>query len=270
MLTFPNIDPVMLQLGPIKLRWYGMMYLTGFVIGYYLLRRQIREGVFRITEYQLGGLSTAMILGVILGARIGYVLFYDFMAYMRDPLEIFALWKGGMSFHGGLLGTLVAGYIYCRNEKVDYLSTADRVAVVAPVGLGLGRIANFINAELYGRQTDVPWAMVFPGGGPVPRHPSQLYESFLEGLVLFTVLWLLRKRLMKQGQLLGSFLVLYAVFRSSVEFVRQPDAHIGVMFGFLTRGQILSTVMLCVGAWLLIRARKLEPAPIQVPELEDS
>lgn len=256
MLTYPKIDPVLLHLGPIQIRWYGTMYLLGFLFGYLLLRKQIREGLFRITMDQLGGLSTALILGVVLGGRLGYVLFYDFVSYLRHPLEIFAIWKGGMSFHGGLIGTLVAGYIFCRREGLSYLSVADRVAVVVPIGLGLGRLANFINAELYGRVTQVPWGMVFPGGGPLPRHPSQLYEATLEGAVLFTIMWIMRGRLLRPGALLGLFMVGYAAFRIFAELFRQPDAHIGFLFLGVTMGQLLSSAMAVLGLWLLWSSRR--------------
>jgi phosphatidylglycerol:prolipoprotein diacylglycerol transferase len=255
MLPYPAIDPVLVHLGPIKIRWYGMMYLAGFLIGYLLLKRQIKEGLLRLTVDQLGGLTTALILGVILGGRVGYVLVYDFSTYLDHPLEVFAIWRGGMSFHGGLVGTLVAGAVYCRSQGVPLLPVADRVAVVVPVGLGLGRIANFINNELVGRVTDVPWAMVFPGYGPLPRHPSQLYEATLEGLVLFTVLWLARRRLAAPGALLGLFLVLYAAFRIVVEFFREPDPQLGTLVLGATMGQILSAMMLACGAWLLATAR---------------
>ncbi|MFQ5508962.1 MAG: prolipoprotein diacylglyceryl transferase [Leptospirillia bacterium] len=259
MLNYPNIDPVLLHLGPIKIRWYGTMYLLGFVIGYLLTIKQSREGLLKATADQIGGLTTALILGVILGGRLGYVLFYDFSAYLSHPADILAIWKGGMSFHGGLIGSLIAGAIFCRRQGLSYLGTADRVAVVVPVGLGLGRIANFINVELYGRVSDVPWAMVFPGGGPLPRHPSQLYEAFFEGVVLFTVLWLLRKRLSRPGQLLGLFMLLYAVFRMFGELFRQPDAHIGFLLFGTTMGQWLSFVMLAAGIWLLATARRRTP-----------
>lgn len=256
MLTYPDIDPVLIHLGPVKIRWYGMMYLLGFLIGYLLLKKQIREGTFGITMDQLGGLTTALILGVILGGRLGYVLFYDFSTYLHHPLRVFAVWQGGMSFHGGLIGTLVAGAVFCRREGLKLLPVADRVAVVVPVGLGLGRIANFINNELVGRATDVPWGMVFPGHGPAPRHPSQLYEALLEGAVLFTVLWLARRRLAAPGALLGLFLVLYASFRIFVEFFRQPDPQLGFLVLGATMGQLLSAAMAVCGVWLLLTARR--------------
>lgn len=256
MLTYPHIDPVLIHLGPIKIRWYGMMYLAGFLIGYLLLKRQAKEGLLRLTPDQLGGLTTALILGVVLGGRLGYVLVYDFSTYLQHPLSVFAIWRGGMSFHGGLAGTLIAGAVYCRGQRVPLLPVADRVSVVVPVGLGLGRIANFINNELVGRVTDVPWGIVYPGYGPLPRHPSQLYEAFLEGVVLFTVMWLVRARLKAPGALLGLFLTLYAAFRITVEFFRQPDPQLGTVLLGATMGQLLSTVMAACGVWLLATARR--------------
>ncbi len=255
MLAYPEIDPVLLSLGPIKIRWYGLMYLAGFAVAYLLLKRQIREGSLRMTPDQLGGLITALILGVILGGRLGYVLFYDFSSYLASPARIFAIWQGGMSFHGGLLGTLIAGAIFCRREGLPFLAVTDRACVVAPVGLGLGRIANFINNELVGRVSDVPWAMVFPGYGPFARHPSQLYQAFLEGLVLFTIMWTVRNRLTLPGQLIGLFLTLYACFRMVAELFRQPDVQIGFLPGGTTMGQWLSAVMLVAGVWLLATAK---------------
>ncbi|MDH5527761.1 MAG: prolipoprotein diacylglyceryl transferase [Nitrospirota bacterium] len=260
MLTYPTIDPVMIQLGPIAIRWYGMAYLAGFVGGYLLLHKQRKDGLLKMTEDQLGGLATAMILGVILGGRIGYTLFYDPVYYLTHPLQMIAIWKGGMSFHGGFLGTLIAGAIYCRTEKLPYLTTADRVCVVVPVGLFFGRLANFINAELWGRPTDVPWGMIFPGGGPVPRHPSQLYEALLEGVVLFVIMWSLRRKLVRPGALLGVFMVSYSLFRMAMEQFRQPDAHIGFLFASVTMGQLLSSVMLVLGGWLVYSARRRNTA----------
>lgn len=260
MLTYPHIDPVLLELGPLKLRWYGMMYLGGFLAGYLLMKRQIREGLLRITLDQLGGLTTAMILGVVLGGRLGYVLFYDFPSFYAAPINILKIWTGGMSFHGGLIGSLLAGYIFARREGIPYLSLADRVAVVVPVALGLVRMANFINNELVGRVTDVPWAMVFPGYGPFPRHPSQLYEAALEGVLLFTVLWLSRRKLAAPGGLLGLFLVGYALVRMFVETVRQPDVQIGYLAMGTTMGQWLSAFML-IGGVLLLLTRRMRQVP---------
>jgi phosphatidylglycerol:prolipoprotein diacylglycerol transferase len=188
-----------------------------------------------------------LILGLLLGARLGYVLFYDLAAYLHHPLEIFAVWHGGMSFHGGLIGSVLAGILFCRKYRVDFWQVSDLVIVTAPIGLGLGRLGNFINGELYGRVTDVPWAMVFPGGGALPRHPSQLYEFFLEGVVLFTVLWVVKDKISRSGLLTSLFLMLYGLFRFTLEFFREPDVQLGYILGPFTMGQLLSSAMIAAG-----------------------
>lgn len=256
MLTFPNIDPVIFAMGPLQVRWYGMMYVLGFAATYFLVRRQIALFHLSTLSKEFENLNLTMLICLILGGRLGYVLFYNFSYYISHPLEIFATWQGGMSFHGGLLGVLVGGWLYCRRKKMNFLENADVYVVTIPIGLGLGRVGNFINGELFGRASDVPWAMVFPGGGPVARHPSQLYEALLEGALLFLILWPLKKRQVYKswphGSMLALFLILYGVFRSIVEFFREPDAHIGLVSGLISRGQILSLVMICAGALLFI------------------
>ncbi len=235
------------------------MYAAGFAASYVLVRRQISElnqrtggkgreqkGVV-FPEAFLDSLYTYLVLGLILGARLGYVLFYDLASYAGKPLEIFAVWHGGMSFHGGMIGTLLAGYLCCRKYRVDYWLAADLVVVTAPIGLGLGRLGNFINGELYGRVTDVPWAMVFPGGGPLPRHPSQLYEFGLEGVLLFTILWIAKDRRHAPGMMTALILMLYGLFRFLVEFFREPDAQLGFIAGPFTMGQVLSALTAAVG-----------------------
>ena len=190
MLPFPNIDPVLISIGPLQIRWYGLMYILGFLSSYLLVQLQLaRQKSPLLSKEQVLDLYFYLILGLILGARFGYCLFYNLKVYLQHPLEILAVWHGGMSFHGGLLGVLAASWIYCRKNKISLLNLGDLLIVTAPIGLGLGRLANFINGELYGRITTVPWGMVFPQGGPLPRHPSQLYEAVLEGGVLFTILW---------------------------------------------------------------------------------
>src|SRR5512135_2945966 len=209
MIPYPHIDPVIVRIGPFSVRWYGMMYLLGFTASFLLVRYQIKKKGLKFAKDFVDSLYSYLILGLLLGARLGYVLFYDLAAYVRHPLEIFAVWHGGMSFHGGLIGSILAGILFCRKYRVDFWQVSDLVIVTAPIGLGLGRLGNFINGELYGRVTNVPWAMVFPGGGPLPRHPSQLYEFFLEGIVLFTILWLLKDRFSRSGLLTALFLMLY-------------------------------------------------------------
>ncbi len=255
MIPYPNISPVIFRIGPFAVRWYGVMYAVGFIASYFLVRRQIRQqGLDQsgaIPELFLDSLYTSLVLGLVIGARLGYVLFYDLSSYLRHPLEIFAVWHGGMSFHGGLIGSLLAGYWCCRKYKVDFWIAADLVIVTAPIGLAAGRIGNFINGELWGRVTDVPWAMVFPSGGPFPRHPSQLYEFALEGVLLFVILWIAKNRKHFPGAMVGLFLVLYGCFRIFAEFFREPDVQLGFVAGPFTMGQVLSSVMVLCGAVLL-------------------
>ena len=256
MVRFPNIDPVIVKIGPLSLRWYGMMYLAGFAASYLLVGHQLKKKKITLAAKEVDSLYSFLVLGLILGARLGYVLFYDLGEYLRNPLEIFAVWHGGMSFHGGLIGSVVAGVLFCRKYWVNFWQLADIVIVTAPIGLGLGRIGNFMNGELYGRVTDVPWGMVFPAGGPLPRHPSQLYESLLEGVVLFGVLWFIKDRNFKPGVLLSIFLILYGVFRFLVEFVREPDAQLGLILGPFSMGQVLSAGVVLAGAALMVYRNK--------------
>ncbi|HTG00319.1 MAG TPA: prolipoprotein diacylglyceryl transferase [Nitrospirota bacterium] len=270
-MPYPHIDPEIVRIGPFALRWYGLMYVAGFASSYILVKRQVNElnkaahagkkgGAAEIPDAFIDAVYTYLVVGLILGARLGYVLFYDLSAYAAHPLEIFAVWHGGMSFHGGMIGSLVAGYLCCRKYRVDFWKAADLVTVTAPLGLGFGRIGNFINGELYGRVTDVPWAMVFPGGGPLPRHPSQLYELALEGVVLFTVLWLLKNRRHAPGMMTAAFLMLYGLFRIIVEFFRQPDAQLGFIAGPFTMGQVLSSLMVLAGVGLAVIVRRKSAA----------
>lgn len=254
MLPFPNIDPVLVSLGPVQIRWYGLMYILGFFCSYLLVRFQLaRQKNPVLTKDQVQDLFFYLILGLILGARIGYVLFYNLKEYLQHPLELVAVWHGGMSFHGGMLGVLGAGWLFCRKVKVPLLQIGDLIIVTAPIGLGLGRLANFINGELYGRITTVPWGMVFPQGGPFPRHPSQLYEAVLEGVVLFFLLWFKKEQKPFPGALVAYFLFFYGVFRFLVEFFRQPDTQVGYILGTFTMGQILSFLMILAAlvlAWV--------------------
>jgi len=258
MLPFPNIDPVLVSFGPLQIRWYGLMYLFGFFFSYLLVKAQLarQKPPFLSTDLLLD-LYFYLILGLILGARLGYVFFYNFKEYLQRPLEILAVWHGGMSFHGGLLGVMAGCWIFCRKQNISLLRLGDLIIVTAPIGLGLGRMANFINGELYGKITTVPWGMVFPNGGPFPRHPSQLYEAFLEGVVLFLLLWFKRESTANPGKLVARFLIFYGIFRSLVELFREPDAHLGYFFGILTMGQILSLLMI-LGAIGLMVFRKPE------------
>jgi len=224
------------------------MYLFGFTLSYLLVKFQIKKKALSVPHDFENSLYSYLIVGLLIGARLGYVVFYDLAAYIRKPLEVFAVWHGGMSFHGGLVGSFIAGILFCGRKKVDFWQTADLVIVTAPIGLGLGRLGNFINGELYGRVSDLPWAMVFPGGGSLPRHPSQLYEFLLEGVILFIILWTAKDRGYGTGVLTSLFLVLYGLFRFLVEFLREPDAQVGFIMGVLTMGQMLSMGMILLGA----------------------
>lgn len=256
MLTYPNISPEIIKIGPLSVRWYGLMYLIGFITSYLIVKREIKRRGLRVEKDFLENLYFYLILGLLLGARFGYVIFYNLSYYINHPLEVFAIWQGGMSFHGGLIGVIVAAFIFTKTKRFDFFTLTDMLVVTAPVGLGLGRIGNFINGELYGRVTDVPWAMVFPEGGPLPRHPSQLYEAALEGLLLFLILWFLRDKFNRTGIISSLFLILYGIFRFFVEFFREPDPQIGYIFGFLTMGQILCIFMILCGTSLFLYRRR--------------
>ncbi len=242
-----DIDPVIFDVGPIRVGWYGLMYVLGFVASYLLVRYQMKKKDFDLSKPEVENLYFYLILGLMIGARLGYVLFYDLKAYLADPFEIIAIWHGGMSFHGGLIGVLLVGILFSWKNKKSFWKIADLVIVTAPIGLGLGRIGNFINGELYGRVTRVPWGMIFPKGGTLPRHPSQLYESALEGGVLFLILWLMKDKRLPTGGLLAVFLFVYGVLRFFVEFFREPDAQLGFILGSFTMGQLLCFFMIIAG-----------------------
>ena len=262
-IPFPAIDPVLIEIGPFAVRWYSLAYIAGIIFAWIYMKRLVSNralwaGEPPITPLQIDDLLFWSALGVILGGRIGYVAAYNPAAYLADPLSIFAIWTGGMSFHGGFLGVVLAVAVFCRIKGLKFLPVIDAVATGVPIGLFFGRIANFINGELFGRETDVPWAVVFPNGGPVPRHPSQLYEALLEGIVLFAVIRLCTHRLFKlkqAGFISGVFALGYGASRVIVEFFRKPDDHIGFLAGGATMGMMLSVPMIAVGLWLLYRAR---------------
>jgi phosphatidylglycerol:prolipoprotein diacylglycerol transferase len=247
MIPYPSISPNIVHIGPLTVRWYGVMYLIGFAASFLLVKKQIKKRGLPFSSDFLESLYTYIIIGLVIGARLGYVIFYNLSASLNQPLEIFAVWHGGMSFHGGLIGSVVCGIWYCRRSGVDAWRIADLVAATAPIGLGAGRLGNFINGELYGRVTDMPWGMIFPSGGPLPRHPSQLYEFFLEGGVLFIVLWIMKDRVHRSGVLLSLFIMFYGVIRFCVEFFRQPDPQLGFVLGPLSMGQVLSAFMVLGG-----------------------
>ncbi len=251
------IDPVLFRIGPIELRWYGMMYLLAFLVAYFIIRSELRRKKGPIAVEEADDLLFYCIVGLLIGARAGYVLIYNLKAYLEAPWQIFAFWHGGMSFHGGLVGMVIAGWIYSRRRKASFLELADIAVVAAPIGLMFGRMGNFINGELFGRVTNLPWGVVFPQGGSLPRHPSQLYEAFFEGLVLFGVLWWLRLKLRRAGELLACFLLLYGIFRFAIEFFREPDIQIGFILGGLTTGQLLCAVMIVIAIGFFIILRKV-------------
>ena len=253
MIPYPQIDPVFLRLGPLSFRWYGLMYLIGLLAAYFLIKSRAKVKQIALSYQQLSDLIVFSALGVFLGGRLGYVLFYNPSYYLEHPLKILAVWEGGMSFHGGFLGTCLALWIFCRQRGFQLSLIADLAAGAAPIGLGLGRIGNFINGELFGRKTDVPWCMVFPQGGPVCRHPSQLYEAALEGLLLFIVLSIVHRLSTPPGTVFWSFLSGYGLARFIVEYFRQPDSHLGFIISSFTMGQLLSLPMILLGILMIIR-----------------
>ncbi len=253
-IPFPSIDPILISFGPFAVRWYALSYLAGIIIGWRLLRRRADVSAENISADHIDDFLVWATLGIILGGRFGYVLFYNFQYFAAHPGEILAMWRGGMSFHGGFLGVVVAGWIFCKRRDIHPLIFGDMIACAAPIGLFFGRIANFINGELFGRITDAPWGVVFPRGGPDPRHPSQLYEAALEGVILFIILnlmWRSKTIRNRRGVLTGTFIAGYAIARMIVELYRQPDAHIGFLTAGSTMGQWLSMPMLLIGLGLV-------------------
>jgi len=261
MIAYPEINPVALDLGPLKVHWYGLTYLIGFVGAYFLMNyRAKKTGEF--TQEQVSDLVFWGALGVILGGRFGYVLYYNFSHFLSDPLSLFAIWEGGMSFHGGMLGVMISLTLYGRKINKTFFELMDFVVPVVPIGLGAGRIGNFIGGELWGRVTDVPWAMVFPRADEFPRHPSQLYQFALEGVALFLIVWFFSSKPRPRMVVSGIFLASYGVFRFIVEFARQPDSHIGFLYGdWLTMGQVLSTPMILIGIAFVVIGYKRYSVP---------
>lgn len=273
---YQAIDPIIFSIGPFSVRWYGVAYVLGFLCAALVIRHVSRRWRVCVDSDSLLTIMFCVIVGVIVGARAGYVLFYGDGQYLENPLEILAFNKGGMSFHGGLTGALVAGIVAAKLTHIPYLTLADLGCIGAPIGLFFGRCANFINGELWGAPTDAPWGVVFGGAaGLMPRHPSQLYEALLEGIVLFLVLFALSRKLppRPRGTFFGAFLVMYGVFRFLIEFVRQPDAQLGYLWGgWLTMGQVLSTPLILIGAGVLAYAamKKLPQEGVSETEQSDS
>jgi phosphatidylglycerol---prolipoprotein diacylglyceryl transferase len=268
-LPYPNIDPIAISIGPLAIHWYGLAYVVGIMLGWYYAKRMVARadlwpgGISPMSAEKLDDFLVWVAGGVVLGGRIGYILFYDLGAVIDNPVRAIEIWNGGMSFHGGLIGTTLAMILFARRNAIPVWSLFDTVAAVAPFGLLFGRIANFVNGELWGRITDVPWAFVFPTGGPFARHPSQLYEAMLEGVVLLLVLRLMThkmKALRQPGVVAGIFVCGYALSRIFVEFFREPDPQLGYLaFGWLTMGMVLSLPMFILGLWAIWRARRAAP-----------
>ncbi|SFX30949.1 prolipoprotein diacylglyceryl transferase [Marinospirillum alkaliphilum] len=252
MLTYPSINPVAISLGPVQIHWYGLAYLVGFLVAWWLARQRAER--LGLTREQISDLTFYAAVGVILGGRLGYALFYHFDRVLIDPLWLLRVWEGGMAFHGGFLGVAVAVWLFARKHRLNLFQLGDFVAPLTPIGLGLGRLGNFINGELWGRVTDSPLGMVFPGAGPDPRHPSQLYQFALEGVVLFALLWWFSRQPRPAGSVSGLFLVGYGSLRFLGEFAREPDAHLGLLLGGLSMGQLLSLPMLLAGVALMVWA----------------
>ncbi len=263
-LPFPLIDPVLLELGPLVIRWYALAYIAGIILGWWYGKRMVNTARLwapakpAMSALQIDDFMLWMTIGIIFGGRMGYVLFYNAAAYIENPLDIFKTWQGGMSFHGGFIGSILAIILFSYRKNIRLWSLLDICALSTPFGLFFGRIANFINAELWGRTTDVPWAFIFPGAGPDPRHASQLYEAGLEGVILFIVLWILAHRFKgftRPGLISGTFTAGYGLARFIVEFFREPDAHIGYLSAGLTMGMILSLPMIALGIWGILGSR---------------
>ncbi|HUI95313.1 MAG TPA: prolipoprotein diacylglyceryl transferase [Xanthobacteraceae bacterium] len=265
-LPYPKLDPVLIKIGPFSIRWYALAYIFGILIGWLYARRMIVNerlwgGPAPFTLLDFDDFVLWVTLGIILGGRTGYVLFYNLDVYVAHPLEMFKLWDGGMSFHGGFLGCVAAVVLFALKRHIPFLSLGDVTCAVGPIGLFLGRLANFVNGELWGRPTDVPWAMVFPNGGDIPRHPSQLYEATLEGLVLFIVLNVLVRRgaLKRPGLIIGLFAIGYAMMRSFCELFREPDKQLGFIWHEMTMGMLLSVPLFIAGIGFLAYALRTKP-----------
>ena len=265
-LAFPDIDPIAIQIGPLAIRWYALAYIAGILLGWRYVIHLVKRPPIVMDRTAVDDFVTWATVGIIVGGRLGYVLFYKPGYYLHNPLEALFLWRGGMSFHGGLLGVLIAIVMFARRRGIPVLALGDIIAATAPIGLFFGRIANFINGELYGRITDSPLGMVFPHGGPLPRHPSQLYQAALEGLVLFAILAVLAHRTeirRRPGFVGGVFLAGYAIARMIGEMFREPDAHLGFIIGPITMGQILSLPMLLIGLYLIWSSGRRPKLPLE-------
>ena len=261
-IDFPNISPIALSIGPFDLRWYALAYLFGIITAWILIKKNIDKYDLGISNQQLDDLAFYSTLGIILGGRIGYICCYGKDYFFNNPLQIFAIWNGGMSFHGGIVGVILGLFYFSHKEKFKFLKITDIVALYVPIGIFLGRIANFINGELWGRVTNVPWAVKFPTGGYLPRHPSQLYEALTEGLLMLIILNILWKKEFvrkNNGIISAMFLIIYSLSRIGMEFFREPDAHIGFLWNTITMGQLLSIPFLVIGIYILNKATRFKP-----------
>jgi phosphatidylglycerol:prolipoprotein diacylglycerol transferase len=266
MLTYPDIDPVAVHIGPIRIYWYGLMYAIGFLAAWWLGRTRARQAGSPVTPFQMDDLVIYAALGAVLGGRVGYMLFYNLGTFLGNPLTLFRIWEGGMSFHGGMLGVFCGIWLFARRTRSNFFDLTDFVAPLTPIGLGAGRIGNFINGELWGAPTQMPWGMVYLPMGSTPRHPSQLYEFLLEGIVLFFILWRFSSKPRRRMAVSGLFLFMYGSFRFLVEFVRLPDEHIGYLaFGWVTMGQVLSLPMILGGLGMLLWAYGRVQHQVQPP-----
>ncbi|HAZ11933.1 MAG: prolipoprotein diacylglyceryl transferase [Bdellovibrionales bacterium GWA2_49_15] len=253
----PNIDPVLVALGPIQIRWYGLMYVIGFLIAGFLLKILVKEGFFRVAKEKVDAIITYALVFMFVGARLAYVFIYNWDYYQDNLSELFSVWKGGLSFHGAIMGMAFGVFLFARKNKIPFLQATDAAVISGTQGVFFGRMGNFINHELWGRVTDVPWGMVFTNAGPYPRHPSQLYEGITEGIILFAILWFSRKRFTIYGQATAVFFFVYAIFRFVVEFFREPDSQLGYYLGgMLTMGQILCILQMFLGVAVFLYAKK--------------
>jgi phosphatidylglycerol:prolipoprotein diacylglycerol transferase len=250
-LAFPNISPVIFELGPLQLRWYSLMYVIGLVAAYYFFKYASRRGTLKLNDQQIESVMLYSLIGMIVGARLTYVFVYNFDHYIQHPEEILATWKGGLSFHGAITGIAISLLIFARKHNKNFFNITDHMVTIAPVGIGFGRIGNFINGELWGRVTDAPIGMIFPDGGPFPRHPSQLYESLFEGWILLVIMWLFYRKQPRTGVISAFFLIFYATFRFFIEFFREPDSQLGTILGPFSMGQLLCAIMWVCGAMIL-------------------
>lgn len=256
MLEYPAIDPIFFSIGPLHVRWYGLAYLAGLTLPFLVFKRSYQNQL-KMTSDDILNYISSLILGVIIGGRLGYVFFYDFLNFLESPLLVFAIWKGGMSYHGGAIGAIVSSILFSKKYKFNTLMLLDLLAIGSTIGIFFGRLANFINGELFGRVTTSAFGMIFPYGGPLPRHPSQLYEAFFEGLILFIILFIIRRSFTLIPGILGSiYLILYGSFRFFIEFFREPDTHLGFIFQIFSLGQVLCFVEIFLGIFLIWKLTK--------------